>query len=157
MCAKPFNLSKQARHDPPTAFDLLSPDMLDPYRLRAGKPGEGNPVDKLRAGNVPSAINSTPGGTGFSDNKEWPSDTPLFTDFEGRDVHEFGSLVTDYGMQLHDDYEGQRGDSGESILGINNSVAAMVDGNDRDRKPFNINQYKNMNVLVEIRNRIRNI
>jgi hypothetical protein len=158
MSKNVFNLSKVARRDPPTAFNPYAPERTDPYRMRVGKPGENDTADKLRAGNVPSAINqSSPGGEAWTTNKEWPSDTPLITDFEGRpnDLHGTG-IATDNGLTFHDDYEGQTGDSsGESALGIASTVAKQIDGIDRDRKPYNVNMSNS--VLRTLRSRINKL
>lgn len=153
-----FNLSKYARGGVPTAFTSDGRD--DPYRLNSGKPGRADTSDKLRAGNVPSAFNgSSGGGQGWTDNKPWPSDTPLITDFEGRpnDLHGEG-IVTDYGLTFHDDYEGQNGDaSGESALGRNSTVARMVDDKTHDKKPYNINDVYSGGLLRSLRRRITNL
>lgn len=153
-----FNLSKFARGGVPTAFTTDGRD--DPYRLNSGKPGKADSSDKLRAGNVPSAFNgSSGGGQAWSTNKEWPSDTPMITNFEGRpnELHGEG-IVSDYGLSFHDDYEGQNGDaSGESPLGRNSTVSRMIDDDSRDKKPYNISDVYSGGLLRSLRKRITNL
>lgn len=155
---KPFNL-KEARRDPPTAFNPYAPERTDPYRMNAGKPGSEETVDKLRAGDVGSAVRSTPGGgSPWTTNLTWPSDKPFITDEEGRPRHDNGTgLDAGFGSGLHDDYEGQSGDaSAEAVLGNNSTVTRMM-ANDRDRKPYNANSYPSVSVMQNIRNRLRTI
>jgi hypothetical protein len=156
---KAFNLKKQSRRDPPTAFNPYTPERTDPYRMNVGKPGSEDTVDKLRAGDTSSAVRETPGGgSPWSTNLEWPTDQPFITDNEGRPKHENGlGLDTGFGSDLHDDYEGQNGDSSsESVLGKNSTVSRML-SNDRDRKPYNVNSVMTGGVLQGIRKRLRNI
>lgn len=160
MNKKPYNLSKIARRDPPTAFNPYAPERLRPYRDNIG-PGQEQTVDLLRAGNQPSAINpSSGGGEGWSTNKAYPStDTPLIQNFDGRpnEIHGEG-IVTQYGLAFHDDYEGQSGDSsGESALGIASTLSRIIDDNQRDRAPYNANQFMQSSVLRKIRSRISSL
>jgi len=154
MERKPFNLSKQARRDPPTAFDLTSPDRFDPYRINKGKPGSNDPSDKLRENSQPSAFNPTPGGGAAQfDNKEWPSDKSILTDNEGRPQHDNGpGLVTDHGIDMHDGVEPMQDDA---VLGKNETVTRQLDDNHRDRVPYNVNS--NLGVLRSVRNRLRSL
>lgn len=144
----PFNLSKLARRDPPQAFTLSDPSVRDPYRVLKGKPNSGSGDDLLRPGEI--------GGGPLSQNKQWPSDQPFITDNEGRPKNDNGQgIVTDNGLELHDDYEGQSGSSGsDSALGRNQTTIRNLDDNSRDKKPFNLG---GDNVLRTIRRRIRHI
>jgi len=144
----PFNLSKTARRNPPTAFNPSDPLLIDPYRKSKGKPNSGAGDDLLRPGET--------GGGPFSQNKEWPTDQPFITDDEGRPKNDNGTgIVTDYGLELHDDYQGQGGSSGsDAALGRNQTVTRQIDDN-RDRKPFNLNGGDG--VLRGLRKRLRNI
>lgn len=153
MTTSPFNLSKQARRDPPTAFDLTSPDKKDPYRINKGKPGREDSVDKLRQFNQPSAINGLPGGgAGQFDNKEWPSDGSILTNNEGVPNRDNGTgTQTDFGIDLHD---GMNPESEDAVLGKNQTSGRMLSDN-RDRKPFNINN--GLSPLKETRKRLRRL
>jgi hypothetical protein len=162
----PFNLQKFSRRDPPTAFNPYAPERTDPYRKRVGVPGSEDTVDKLRPGHNPPESQGMPGGgSSFSNNKEWPSDVPLFDTFEGTPQSETGNassmgLTTDYGIDLQDDYEGQGGDfSSDSVLGRNSTVTRMLDDKNEDkphdRKPYNVNTH--VGVMKDLRVRLRSI
>jgi hypothetical protein len=153
----PFNLSKQARRDPPTAFDPLSPLLKDPYRRNKGKPNSGDGDDLLRPGGVELSNQTPGGGGGWSQNKEWPSDRPMFDDPEGNPKRDTGTgISTDHGLDLHDDYEGQEGSSGsDAALGINETTKRQMDDTSRDRKPYNVNSVSG--ILKSIRPRLRNL
>lgn len=150
---RPFNLSKLARQDPPEAFDLTSPLLSDPYRLKKGKPGSGAGNDLSRPGDHGFSNTTPSGGAAFSDNKEWPSDKPFISDEEGRPKHDNGTgIVTDHGLELHDDQEPSTGDA---TLGINDTVKRQLDDNGRDRPPFNVNSFQG--VLKGVRSRLRHL
>lgn len=167
MQKHPFNLSKFSRRDPPTAFNPYAPERLDPYRTRVGQPGSEDTVDKLRPGHNPPDGGGMPGGgAAWSNNKKWPSDTPLIETFEGTPTYETGNpssggLSTDFGIDLHDDYEGQGGDySSDSVLGRNSTVVRKMDEDKdgpHDRVPYNINNKTQVSVLQTLRSRLRNL
>lgn len=151
----PFNLSKQARRDPPTAFDPLSPLLKDPYRRNKGKPSSGDGDDLLRPGDVGSSNQPPSGGAAWSDNKLWPSDTPINEDSEGHPKRDTGTgISTDFGLDLHDDYEGQEGSSGsDAALGREETTIRHMDDKPKDRKPYNVNSVSG--VLKGLRPRLR--
>lgn len=166
MKKSPFNLSKSARRDPPTAFNPYAPERIDPYRKRVGEPGSEDTVDKLRPGHNPPQGGGMPGGgSPWSNNKSWPADTPLIDTFEGTPTFETGNssnvgLATEFGVDLHDDYEGQKGDSGEAVLGRNSTVSRMMEVTDEskphDRTPYNVNQTR-ASILSGLRTRLRSL
>jgi len=156
---QPYNLSKIARRDPPSAFDVFSPERRDPYRLNKGKPGSEDTVDKLRAGNQGTS-NSIPGGgaSQFENGPAWPSDSTILDDSEGRPKRDNGrGIVTDHGLELHDDGEIGEGDSSDATLGINQTTSRQLDDNHRDRPPSNVNSYNGNGVLQGLKQRLRNI
>lgn len=148
----PFNLSKQARRDPPNAFDPTNPLLRKPYREDKGKPGSGAGADLIRPGDHGFSNTTPSGGAAFSDNKEWPSDgASLINDEEGRPKHDNGTgIVTDHGLNLHDGPEPELDDA---ILGIHETVKREIDDDHRDRKPFNVNSVDG--VLKGVRKRLR--
>lgn len=149
----PFNLSKRARRDPPSVFDLTSPLLKNPYREDKGKPGSGAGPDLLRPGDVGFSNTTPSGGAAFSDNKEWPSDKPFITDDEGRPKQDNGTgIVTDHGLDLQDDVEPELDDA---TLGIHETVKRQLDDNGRDRQPYNVNNSNG--VLKGIRKRLRTL
>lgn len=150
----PFNLSKQARRDPPAAFDQSNPIWRNPYRENKGKPGSGAGSDLVRPGDVGFSNTMPSGGAAFSDNKEWPSSpTQLITDEEGRENHDNGTgAVTDHGIALHDGVEPM---SDDATLGRHETVGREMDDNERDRKPYNVNSANS--VLKGVRTRLRNL
>lgn len=144
---RPFNLSKISRRDPSLVFNPTDSLFVDPYRKSKGKPNSGAGDDLLRPGEV--------GGGPLSQNKDWPSDQPFITDSEENPKRDNGTgLSTDFGVDLHDDYEGQSGSSGsDAVLGKNETVTRRMDPSSRDR-PFNLTD---SGVLKSVRKRLRNI
>lgn len=151
---RPFNLSKQARRDPPIAFDNNN---NDPYRKDKGKANSGAGDDLLRPADQGFSNTTPSGGAAGFQNKEWPSDNPsLMNDSDGNPKRDNGTgIVTDNGLSLYDDYEGQNGTGEKSALGISQTTMNNVDGNNRDRKPFNVNNYRG--VLQELKPRIKSL
>ena len=154
---RPFNLSKQARRDPPQAFTPYDPLRLDPYRRSKGKPSSGAGDDLLRPGDQGFSNTTPSGGAAFSDNKEWPSDKPFITDENNHPKRDNGTgIVTDHGLKLHDDADiGEGTSGGDSILGENATVTRQIDDNHRDRAAFNPST--DGGVLRGLRKRLRSI
>lgn len=160
MAFLPFNLSKQARRDPPTAFTPYDPLRTDPYRLNKGKPNSGAGDDLLRPGHQGTSNSPPSGGAAPFQNKEWPSDSSMLTNEDNNPKRDNGTgLVTDHGIRFHDDAEIGDGDGDSngingSLLGENATVTRQM-GDNRDRAAFNPSSTGG--VLKRLRHRLRNV
>jgi hypothetical protein len=169
---RPFNLAKIKQARGPSSPEAFQPPGVrgDPYRRR--RPGDGRgqslnmPGDEGLAGSPPQG-----GGYGSKDRLGYPTGISAFEDPSDKsedkipvdkdpdhpfksDLHdtEGGTgIVTDYGLELHDNYDAGSNFSIDSALGRHQTVMDMVDGNNRDRPT----PYNNMQKKTPLFDRIR--
>lgn len=155
----PFNLSKIKQARGPSSPEAFQPPGVrgDPYRRRRPGDGQGNslnmPADEGIAGAPAQG-----GGFGTKSREGYPTGVSAFEDLADKskdkipadkdpdspfrsDLHDSKDgtgIVTDYGLELHDNYDAGTSYSIDSALGRHQTVMDMVDGNNRDRPtPYN--------------------